>query len=317
MMEDAFVEQLRLSGSTSATTPEAAAPVPRERADIETRAARIARARLVERLARLFTGGMLGVVLLLTLFVLGYVLVRGAGAIDWSFLTVKTREGGILQPLLGTAYLVLGTAAAALPFALLSGIYLAEYAPRTRFTRIVRIAIANMAGVPSVVFGLFGLAAFSIALGFRQSVLAGALTLACLTLPVVITATEEALRQVPAELRQASLALGASRLRTIARVVLPAAAPGIVTGSILGLARAAGETAPILFTAAAFLAPVPESPFEPTMALPYHLFIQATQVPDPDPHQIWGTALVLVAGVSIANALAAAWRARQRRKITW
>ncbi|TLM88530.1 MAG: ABC transporter permease subunit, partial [Actinobacteria bacterium] len=143
------------------------------------------------------------------------------------------------------------------------------------------------------------------------------LTLACLTLPVIITATEEALRQVPQDLRQASLALGATRLRTIIRVVLPAAAPGIVTGSILGLSRAAGETAPILVTAVAFYAPTPSSLLQPTMALPYHLYIMATQAPKPAPDIVWGTALVLVAGVSIVNVVAAAWRSRQRSKIRW
>jgi len=148
-------------------------------------------------------------------------------------------------------------------------------------------------------------------------VLAGSLTLAVMTLPVIIAATEEALRQVPQDLRQASLALGETKLRTIVRVVLPAAGPGIVTGSILGISRAAGETAPIILTAAAFLAAVPKNPFQPTMALPYHLYISATQALHPDPTVIWGTALVLVAGVTTAGVFAAAWRSRQRSKIRW
>jgi len=315
MTEDTYAERVALPAQAGRAGV-ADRQESRVRAPLD-RTSRVLRGRIAERIARLLTGATLLAVILATAFVLGFVLVKGAAAIDWTFLTVKTREGGILQPLLGTVFLVLGTAAAAIPIAVLSGIYLSEYAARSRTTRIIRISIANMAGVPSVVFGLFGLAAFSIALGFKQSVLAGSLTLACLTLPVVITATEEALRQVPQELRQASLALGASKLRTVFRIAVPAAAPGIVTGSILGLARAAGETAPILFTAAAFLAPVPQSPLEPTMALPYHLFIQATQVPHPDQNQIWGSALVLIALVSIANALAAAWRSRQRRRITW
>ncbi|TLM72528.1 MAG: ABC transporter permease subunit, partial [Actinobacteria bacterium] len=151
----------------------------------------------------------------------------------------------------------------------------------------------------------------------RKSVLAGSLTLACLTLPVIITATEEALRQIPSDLRLASLALGATRLRTIGRVVLPAAAPGIVTGSILGLARAAGETAPIMLTAVVFFGPVPGSLMDPVMALPYHLFIMATQAVKPAPDVVWGTAFVLVFGVTSLNVLAAAWRARQRRKVSW
>jgi phosphate transport system permease protein len=184
-------------------------------------------------------------------------------------------------------------------------------------TRIVRLSIANMAGVPSIVYGLFGLALFVLTMGLGRSVLAGALTLACLTLPVVITATEEALRQVPKDLRQASLALGASRLRTTWRVVIPAAAPGIMTGSILGLSRAAGETAPILVTAVAFYAPVPPTVFDETMALPYHLYIMATQATKPAPHIVWGTALVLVAGVTVINVAASAWRSKQRSKIRW
>ncbi len=154
-------------------------------------------------------------------------------------------------------------------------------------------------------------------MGLNQSLLAGALTLACLTLPVIITATEEALRQVPTDLRQASLALGATRLRTITRVVLPAAAPGIITGGILGLSRAAGETAPILVTAVAFSAPLPQTPLDRVMALPYHLYIMATQAVKPAPGVVWGTALVLITGVAALGVVASVWRSRQRSKIRW
>jgi phosphate transport system permease protein len=196
-------------------------------------------------------------------------------------------------------------------------VYLAEYAKRGPGTRVARLSIANMAGVPSIVYGLFGLSLFVIVLNFGVSLLAGSLTLAALTLPIIITSTEESLRQVPQDLRQASLALGASKLRTIVRVVLPAAAPGIVTGAILGLSRAAGETAPIIFTAAAFYAPMPRSPLDQVMALPYHLYIMATQAVKPSPDIIWGTAFVLVVGVTVAGVLAAAWRSRQRSKIRW
>ena len=160
------------------------------------------------------------------MFVIGYILYRGAGSISWEFLTDRPRsnmtEGGIWPALYGTMQLTLYTALFALPIGIMAGIYLAEYAKKGRLTRIVRLAIANMAGVPSIVYGLFGLAVFVLAMGLNRSVLAGSLTLACLTLPVIITATEEALNQVPRDLRQASLALGASRLSTIVRVVLPA-----------------------------------------------------------------------------------------------
>lgn len=282
---------------------------------------RVRTARAVEAAAKVITGAAAFAVIGIVVFVIGYILYRGAGSISWEFLSDRPRnnmtEGGIWPALYGTMLLTFYTALFALPVGVMAGIYLAEYAKKGRLTRIVRLAIANMAGVPSIVYGLFGLAVFVLAMGLNRSVLAGSLTLACLTLPVIITATEEALNQVPRDLRQASLALGATRLSTIVRVVLPAAAPGIVTGSILGLSRAAGETAPILVTAVAFYAPVPKTALEPTMALPYHLYIMATQAPTPAPHIVWGTALVLVAGVSLINVAAATWRARQRRRIRW
>lgn len=283
--------------------------------------ARVRRARAIESIAKFITGGAALSAVGVVLFILGYILYRGAGSISWEFLTASPRmfmtEGGIWPALWGTMLLTFWTAVFSLPIGIMAGIYLAEYAPRGTVTRVIRLAIANMAGVPSIVYGLFGLALFVLTLGFGRSVISGALTLACLTLPVIITATEEALRQVPQDLRQASLALGATRLRTTLRVVIPAAAPGIVTGSILGLSRAAGETAPILVTAVAFYAPVPDSVFKETMALPYHLYIMATQAVKPAPHIVWGTALVLVAGVSLINVAAATWRSRQRSKIRW
>jgi phosphate transport system permease protein len=283
--------------------------------------ARVKRARAAEAVAKVITGFAAFAVVASVLFVIGYILYRGAGSISWEFLSEKPRmfmvEGGIWPAIWGTMLLTFWTAAFALPIGVMAGIYLAEYARRNLFTRVVRLSIANMAGVPSIVYGLFGLSLFVLTMGLGRSVLAGALTLACLTLPVIITATEEALRQVPKDLRQASLALGASRLRTILRVVIPAAAPGIVTGSILGLSRAAGETAPILVTAVAFFAPVPSTIFDKTMALPFHLYIMATQAVKPAPHVVWGTALVLVAGVSVINVAASTWRSAQRRRIRW
>jgi phosphate transport system permease protein len=286
--------------------------------------ARIRLARLAETAARFVGAAVVFGIVAVAVFVVAYLLYRGASAISLEFLTRPPRNamraGGIMPAIVGTFYLVLGTALFALPVGIAAGVYLAEYAPKGRTSRFIRLAIANMAGVPSIVYGIFGVAAFVYIAGFGQSILAGSLTLACLTLPVVITATEEALRQVPRDLRQASLALGASRLRTTFRIVLPAALPGVVTGSLLGLSRAAGETAPILFTAAVFFAPrLPTSPLSPVMALPYHLYVMLTQVP-PSPatdKMAWGTALVLVVGVSIVNVTAAAWRSVRRRKVRW
>jgi len=282
---------------------------------------RIKRARANEMIAKIVLGACAVLSLGVALLFVGYIFSRGIGFVSLEFITEPPRrfmtEGGILPAIVGTFLLTLGTALFTIPIGVMAGIYLAEYAPRTRRTRIIRLAIANMAGVPSVVYGLFGLALFVSVFGWGRSVLAGAATLACLTLPVIITATEEALRQIPSDLRQASLALGATRLRTIGRVVLPAAAPGIVTGSILGLSRAAGETAPILLTAVAFFAPIATSPMSQTMALPYHLFIMATQATKDAPQMVWGTALALVAGISILNVIIATWRSNQRRKMRW
>ena len=278
---------------------------------------RVRTARAVEGIMRLVTGAAAASVVMAAFGLLGYLLYRGAPSISLNFLTQIPGLGGIFPAIVGTFWLVVGTAAFSLPIGISAGIYLSEYAPRGTRTRIIRLSIANMAGVPSIVYGLFGLAVFVMFFGFKVSILSGSLTLACLTLPVIITTTEEALRQVPQDLRQASLALGATRWRTIYRVVLPAAAPGIVTGSILGLSRAAGETAPVLFTAVFFSAPLPTSPFDKVMALPYHIFIMATQPNHPQPAIVWGSALVLVAGVSIVNIVAATWRSRARRKVTW
>lgn len=282
---------------------------------------RVARARTIEKIAQLLLGLCALVALGSAVGLIGYIAFRGAGYVDWAFLTEPPRkamtEGGIYPVIVGSVYLVVYTALFAVPLGVMAGIFLAEYAPRTRVTRIIRLSIANMAGVPSIVYGLFGVALFVIQMGLGRSILAGALTLACLTLPVIITATEEALRQIPQDLRHASLALGASRLRTISRIVLPAAAPGIITGSILGLSRAAGETAPILFTAVAFFAPIATSPLNETMALPYHIYIMATQSTKDAPNMVWGSALVLVATVSLLNVFVALWRSRQRRKVRW
>jgi len=282
-----------------------------------TRSGRVRRARAVEAVAKFIMGACLWFAILATFGIIGLIVWRGAPAISLNFLFGRPVNGGIWPAIWGTILLTAGTAVFALPLGVGAGIYLSEFATRGIGTRAVRLSISNMAGVPSIVYGLFGLSLFVITMKFGSSVLAGSLTLATMTLPIIISATEEALQQVPQDLRQASLALGETKLRTIMRVVLPAAAPGIVTGSILGISRAAGETAPIILTAAAFLASVPKTVFQPTMALPYHLYISATQALHPDPNVIWGTALVLVAGVTTAGVLAAAWRSRQRSKIRW
>ncbi|PKQ30077.1 MAG: phosphate ABC transporter, permease protein PstA [Actinobacteria bacterium HGW-Actinobacteria-10] len=285
------------------------------------RSARVRRARRAEAIMKAITGASLLGVLGLTVLILAAIAWRGLPAMSAEFIFALPRsnmtEGGIWPAIVGTFWLTVGTGVFAVPIGVAAGVYLAEYAKRGIGTRLIRLSIANMAGVPSIVYGLFGLSVFVMVLKFNQSLLAGSLTLACLTLPVIITATEESMRQVPGDLRHASLALGATRLRTILRVVLPAAGPGIVTGSVLGLSRAAGETAPILVTAAAFSAPLPKTPFDRVMALPYHLYIMATQAVKPAPLVVWGTALVLVAGVTFMGVLAATWRSRQRRKIRW
>ncbi len=240
--------------------------------------------------------------LIVVAFVLGiviYLIVKGAGALSWEFITQKPsggmREGGIAPVIVGTLYLVLGTLIFSLPIGVLAAIYLNEYARQNRFTRIVRLSIINMAGVPSVVFGLFGLGFFVLFLNFGRSILAGSLTLALLILPVIITSTEEALKAVPDTYRHASFALGASKWQTIIKVVMPQAIPGIITGVVLGVGRAAGETAPILFTAAAFFQPnMPNSILDQVMALPYHLYVLVTQVSNAPEDKKWGTALVLL-----------------------
>ncbi|MBN2404100.1 MAG: phosphate ABC transporter permease PstA [Coriobacteriia bacterium] len=283
---------------------------------------RVKRARLTEQIAKTVLGLMAVTVLVIAAAVLIYIVSKGYRAINWEFLTTRPvklgREGGIGPAIGGTVWLVSLTALFTLPVGILAGVYLSEYAARNLLTRSIRLAITNMAGVPSIVYGLFGLAAFVMLANFKVSVLSGALTLTCMTLPVVITATEEALRQVPQDLRHASLALGSTKWRTVRKVVLPASMPGIVTGSILGLARAAGETAPILFTAAVFMSPqLPRSPLDRVMALPYHIYAEVTSVPNWSEDLIWGTALVLVAGISIVSVAAGVWRSIQRRKIRW
>lgn len=227
-------------------------------------------------------------------------------------------KGGIFPAIVGTFYLTLGAIMVAFPLGVGAAIYLSEYAKGGKIVHIIRIGINNLAGVPSVVFGLFGLAMFVVFFGFGSSILSGSLTLGLLILPVIIQATEEALAAVPASYREASLALGATKRQTIFRVVLPAAFPGILTGAILGISRAAGETAPIMFTAAAFYTPrLPHSIFDEVMALPYHIYVLATagtHIEETRPIQ-YGTAFVLISLVLLLNMGAILFRARLRRKL--
>ncbi len=258
----------------------------------------------------------------IALLIIFYFLVtRGWSAITWTFLTQPPMDsmtkGGILPCIVGTVCLSLGAIIVALPIGVASAIYLNEYAFQGRALRIIRLGINNLAGVPSVVFGLFGLAFFVVYLKMGVSILAGALTLGVLTLPVIIGATEEALRAVPETYREASLGLGATKWQTIYHVVLPAALPGILTGGILGLSRAAGETAPIMFTAAVFFTPsLPSSIFDEIMALPYHIYVLATAGTEIEAtrHLQYGTALVLIVLVLGLNLLAIIYRARLQKR---
>jgi len=256
------------------------------------------------------------------LLIVAIIVVQGIGAISWEFVSGFPRDGmkagGILPAIVGTVLLTLGTAVIAVPLGVGAAIYLAEYAQANALTRAIRVAIINLAGIPSVVYGLFGLGLFVLFLNFGTSILAGSLTLGIMTLPIIISTAEEALRAVPQSFRVVSTSLGATRWQTIRRVVLPQALPGILTGVILGLERAAGETAPILFTVAAFFLPrLPSSIFDQTMALPYHLFVISTQVPGMPIRIQYGTALVLLVFVLSMNLIATLIRSHYRKRRQW
>jgi phosphate transport system permease protein len=228
------------------------------------------------------------------------------------------RAGGIWPAIVGTFYLTIGTALFSVPLGIAAAIYLSEYAPMNKVTQSIRLAIINLAGIPSVVYGLFGLGLFVIFLNFGTSILSASLTLSIMTLPVIISTTEEALRAVPQSFRVVSVSLGATKWQTIWRLVLPQAIPGILTGVVLGLERAAGETAPILFTGAAFFLPrLPNSPLDATMALPYHLFVISTQVPGMPIQIQYGTVLVLLVFVLIMNIIVTMIRSHARAKRQW
>ncbi len=262
------------------------------------------------------------VIVIPVVLITALILKNGIAALSWEFLSqsprMGMRAGGIFPAIVGTVYLVLGTMIFALPAGIFAAIYLSEYAKDHWIARVIDVAIVNLAGIPSVVYGLFGLGLFVDFLHFGTSILSGSLTLAVMSLPVIITASREALGTVPESFREASLALGATKWQTIRRVVLPNALPGILTGTILALSRAAGETAPILFTVAAFYLPrLPKSILDQCMALPYHLYVISTQVPKIKPQTQYGTALVLVLMVMVMNLCAVVIRAHFRKKKQW
>ncbi|MBS4023401.1 MAG: phosphate ABC transporter permease PstA [Dethiobacter sp.] len=259
-------------------------------------------------------------VVMVILYVFYDIISKGAGIMSIEFITAMPRkgmtEGGILPAILGTVYITMITAAASFPVGVCTAVYLNEYATKNMFTRMIRLSIRNLAGVPSIVYGLFGVALFVRALAFGTSILSAGLTLGLLTLPVTITASEEALKSVPDSYREGALALGATKWQSIRSNVLPSAIPGMMTGLILGLSRAAGETAPILFTGAAYYLPrLPGSILSQFMALPYHLFILSTQHHSLDRVRplAYGTALVLMLVVILMNMAAVLIRARFRK----
>ena len=255
-------------------------------------------------------------------WILGFIIVKGIGVISWEFLTGMPRDGmtagGILPAIVGTLCLTLGSIVIACPLGILSGIYISEYTRDNWLVKLIRIMTNNLSGVPSIVFGLFGMALFVNTLGFGDSIIAGSFTLALLVLPIVIRTTEEALRRIDNSYRLGSLALGATKLQTIRRVLLPMAMPNIITGLILSVGRVSGETAPILFTAVAYFLPkLPSSIFDQVMALPYHLYVIATSGTDLEATRpmAYGTALVLIAIVLVINLAANGLRRYFNKKV--
>jgi phosphate ABC transporter, permease protein pstA len=243
--------------------------------------------------------------------ILGFIIIKGGSVISWDFLTKAPEEGmtkgGIFPAIVGTFYLIVGSSIISFPIGIMSGIYMNEYATNGKVVRFIRIMTNNLSGVPSVVFGLFGMSLFVNALGWGDSIIAGSFTLALMSLPLIIRTTEEALKSIDNSFRHGSLALGATKLQTIRRVVLPMAFPNIITGLILSVGRVSGETAPILFTVAAYFLPqLPGSIFDQCMALPYHLYVISTSGTDIEASRgmAYGTALVLIAIVLVVNLLA-------------
>jgi phosphate transport system permease protein len=275
-----------------------------------------------EKIAFIILGFATLLVVLPIVLTIFYIVKNGIGAVTWEFISQPPRngmkQGGILPAIVGTIVLIIGTMIFSLPLGILSAVYLVEYAKDNIFTRLIKLSIVNLSGIPSVVYGLFGFTLFVVFLRFGTSILAGSLTLAIMELPVIITATKEALESVPYSFREISLSLGATRWQTVRYCVLPYAVPGILTGTVLSLSRAAGETAPILFTVAAFYLPrLPHSIFDQVMALPYHLYVISTQVPNMPAKLSFATAFVLIALVFLINLVSTILRAHFRKKKLW
>ena len=280
------------------------------------------RKRWSQKIAFGFFTSLSYLVVLILFVILGFIIIKGASVISWDFLTKSPEEGmtsgGIYPAIVGTLYLVLGSSLISFPIGVMSGIFMNEYATNGKITKFIRIMTNNLSGVPSVVFGLFVMALFVNTLGFGDSIIAGSLTLALLSLPLVIRTTEEALKSIDDSFRHGSLALGATKLQTIRKVILPMAFPNIITGLILSVGRVSGETAPILFTVAAYFLPqLPGSIFDQCMALPYHLYVISTSGTDVEASRgmAYGTALVLIAIVLIVNLLANALRSYFAKKV--
>ena len=279
-------------------------------------------ARVREKIAFTILGLITLLIVLPIILTILYVVKNGAGAVSWEFLSQSPRhgmrEGGIFPAIVGTIVLIIGTMLFSLPLGILSAIYLVEYAKDNLFTRLIKLSVVNLSGIPSIVYGLFGFTLFVVFLNFGTSILAGSLTLAIMSLPVIITATKEALESVPFTYREISLSLGATKWQTIRYCVLPYSIPGILTGTVLSLSRAAGETAPILFTVAAFYLPrLPHSVFDQVMALPYHLYVISTQVPNMPARLSFATGLVLIGLVFLMNLVSIILRAHYRKKKQW
>lgn len=254
--------------------------------------------------------------------ILGFIIIKGIGVINWEFISTAPEEGmtkgGIFPAIVGTFYLIIGSALFAFPVGIMSGIYMNEYAPKGKVVQFIRMMTNNLSGIPSIVFGLFGMALFVNTLGFGDSILAGSLTLGLLCLPLVIRTTEEALKAIPDSYREGSYALGATKLQTVQRIILPMGMPNIITGLILSVGRVSGETAPILFTCAAYFLPhLPNSVLDQCMALPYHLYVIATSGTNIEAQLpiAYGTALVLILIILIVNLLANVLRRYFDRKV--
>jgi phosphate transport system permease protein len=281
-----------------------------------------ARNRRAEKLAKILLLLMTGLLILPVCLILAVLIAKGAPALSWELLTTEPTNGmtagGIFPALLGTVWLVAVALLASVPVGVAAAIYLSEYAPDNWLTRVINLAIINLAGVPSIVHALFGLGAFVLFAGFGTSILAASLTLAVMTLPVVIVSTRESLKAVPHAFREACWNMGATRWQTIRKVVLPNSISGILTGVILEVSRSTGETAPIMFTGAAFFLPfLPESIFDQTMAMSLHLFVISTQVPNVPEALPFAVALVLVGIVLAMNAASIGFRVYLRSRKKW